>query len=67
MNIFLVIILFVIGYIIFYVLTNKIHIDFNSFMRKGFKKLDNTFRTLLLCWQTRKGQDLLCHKVFNAL
>ena len=34
---------------------SKIHIDFKTFFKKGFKKIDNQFRIILLYWKTRKG------------
>lgn len=46
---FVMILIFIICYIFFTIFYNKIHIDFKSFFRKGFKKLDNTFRIVLLC------------------
>lgn len=33
-----------------FLLQSKIHIDFKSFFKKGFKKKDNPFRFDLLLW-----------------
>lgn len=32
------------GFLIFYVIKNKIHVKWKTFLHKGFKKLDNKFR-----------------------
>ena len=61
MMIFLGILGFVIAYIIFYIITNKIHINFKSFFRKGFKKLDNTFG--LYCYVGKQGKG----KTYSAI
>lgn len=57
----LAIIGFVIGYGIFYIVTNKIHINWNTFFRKGFKKRDNTFG--LYCYVGKQGKG----KTYSAI
>lgn len=44
-----------IGFIISFIYTKHLHVDFNSFFRKGFKKLDSLFRNILLY---RKATEL---------
>lgn len=46
--------IFIVCYILFYIFYNKIHIDFKSFFRKGFKKLDNTFGLYCYVGKQRK-------------
>lgn len=52
--IFVLIIALVIGYAIFYIITNKIHINWDTFFRRGFKKLDNTFGLYCYVGKQRK-------------
>ena len=48
---------FVLGWL--YLKSTSLHIDFRSFFYKGFKKIDNEFRALLLLRKTRKRKNLL--------
>lgn len=59
--IFLMIFLFIIGYAIFYIISNKIHINFDTFFKKGFKKYDNTFG--LYCYVGKQGKG----KTYSAI
>lgn len=59
--IFVLILALVVGYAIFYIITNKIHINWETFFRKGFKKLDNTFG--LYCYVGKQGKG----KTYSAI
>lgn len=48
-------------YLIFYLSVNSIHIDFKSFFRKGFKKVDNQFG--LYCYTGKQGKG----KTYSAI
>lgn len=55
------VVLFIIVFLLFLVykfFTLKIHIDFKTFFRRGFKKFDNKFRLVLLLWKARKRQNV---------
>lgn len=54
-------IVFFILYLIFYLNTNAIHIDFKSFFRKGFQKVDNQFG--LYCYTGKQGKG----KTYSAI
>ena len=70
--IILIILLCILGYAIFYVISNKIHIQWDTFFKKGFKKLDNTFG--LYCYVGKQGKGktysaikfLIIHKKLNS-
>lgn len=61
MNWVLLIVGILIGYGIFFIISSKIHIDFSSFFRKGFKKTDNTFG--LYCYVGKQGKG----KTYSAI
>ena len=61
MNWILLIVAVLIGYGIFFIISSKIHIDFHSFFRKGFKKTDNTFG--LYCYVGKQGKG----KTYSAI
>lgn len=61
MHIFLMILLFIIGYGIFYIISNHIHINWKTFFREGFKKFDNTFG--LYCYVGKQGKG----KTYSAI
>ena len=44
------ILLIILAIVILKIYQEKIHIDFKSFFKKGFKKIDNKFRSFLLYW-----------------
>lgn len=55
-------IIFILLFLIIYkVIVDKIHIDFKSFFRKGFKKLDNKFG--LFCYTGKQGKG----KTYSAI
>lgn len=56
MTIFLVITGFIICLLAMYIAKNKINIDFKSFFKKGFKKLDNKFGLFLYTGKQGKGK-----------
>lgn len=56
MYIILLIALFV--FFVAYIIKNKIHIKFKTFLHKGFKKTDNKFRTRGFYGKTGDGQDI---------
>lgn len=58
---FLAILGFIIGYSIFYIISNKIHINWSTFFRQGFKKFDNTFG--LYCYVGKQGKG----KTYSAI
>lgn len=61
MNIIFIILLISICYIIFYIFYNHIHINWSSFLKKGFKKYDNTFG--LYCYVGKQGKG----KTYSAI
>lgn len=54
MKIVLLIIGFLLFYAIFFIKANKIHINWRTFFRKGFKKLDNAFGLYCYVGKQRK-------------
>lgn len=59
--VFIVISICIISIFLLYIAKNKIHIDFKSFFRKGFKKLDNKFG--LFCYTGKQGKG----KTYSAV
>ena len=59
MSVFLIFILIVFLYKFFKL---KIHIDFKTFFRKGFKKIDNKFGLFCYCGKQGKGKTYSCIK-----
>lgn len=49
-----IILLIIFGFIYIYV--NKLHIDFGSFFKKGFKRLDNVFGVFCYCGKQGTGK-----------
>lgn len=50
----LIAIICIILFIPFYIWSNKIHIDYKSFFRKGFKKIDSPFGVYAYTGKQRK-------------
>lgn len=48
-------------FFIFFIFNNKIHIDFKSFFKRGFKKIDNDFG--LFCYTGKQGKG----KTYSAI
>lgn len=61
MNFFFFLGFFSIIFIIYKIYTEKIHVDFKSFFRKGFKKKDNKFG--LFCYTGKQGKG----KTYSAI
>lgn len=61
MNFFFFIGFFSVIFIIYKIYTEKIHVDFKSFFRKGFKKKDNKFG--LFCYTGKQGKG----KTYSAI
>lgn len=55
------IIIFIIIYLLFFWWSSKIHVDFKSFFKKGFKKVDNAFG--LFCYTGKQGKG----KTYSAI
>lgn len=55
------IIIIILALLIFKIYQEKIHIDFKSFFRKGFKKIDNSFG--LFCYTGKQGKG----KTYSAI
>lgn len=53
--------IFLIVFCVFFVMKNKIHIDWKSFFKKGFKKKDNKFG--LFCYTGKQGKG----KTYSAI
>lgn len=60
-NFWLIMFLILVGCGIFYLITNHITIDFKSFFKRGFKKVDNTFG--LYCYVGKQGKG----KTYSAI
>ena len=61
MNFFLFIGFFSVLFLFYKIYTEKIHVDFKSFFRKGFKKKDNKFG--LFCYTGKQGKG----KTYSAI
>lgn len=48
--------------LLYFIFVNKIHIDFKSFFRKGFKKIDNAFGLFCYTGKQGKGKTYSCIK-----
>lgn len=46
------------AFILIYIWKNKLHIKFNTFFKKGFKKLDNKFGLFLYTGKQRKRKNI---------
>ena len=55
MKVFLILLLLFILYIAYIINSNNLSIDFKSFFKKGFKKLDNQFG--LFCYMQKLIQE----------
>ena len=45
-------------YIAFYIVKNKIHVKWKTFLHKGFKKLDNKFGLIVFTREAGDWQDI---------
>lgn len=53
--------LLILIFFVFFIFNNKIHIDFKSFFKRGFKKIDNDFG--LFCYTGKQGKG----KTYSAI
>lgn len=60
MKILLFLLLLFVLYIIFFINSNSISVDFKSFFKKGFKKLDNQFGLFCYTGKQGKGKTYSC-------
>ena len=60
MKIVLLLLLLLILYIVYLIKSNNISVDFKSFFKKGFKKLDNQFGLFCYTGKQGKGKTYSC-------